>query len=335
MSLPLSERKAVLRLNGAGPINVFFITPPCYKRRRAAAILLSLRQTMRKHGQAAMWEENSGQGFKVMGILNITPDSFYAGSRQPDVDAALSRALKMAEEGADIIDVGGESTRPGSPRISEEEERQRVIPVIKAIAKSVSTPVSCDTYKANIAEEAIEAGASIINDISAFALDPRLFEVVKNAKCGYVLMHMQGTPADMQDKPYYSDVIAEIRCFFEKKLQWMDQNGMAMGNVAVDPGIGFGKRLQDNLSIIKNLSAFTTFGRPVLVGVSRKACIGQVLNGLPAEERLEGSLAAAVIALLKGADIIRTHDVKETKRALSAAKAINDASAHREAGENK
>jgi len=261
-------------------------------------------------------------GFKVMGILNVTPDSFYDGKRHEDFDMALLRARRMKEEGADIIDVGGESTRPGSPRIPVKEEINRVVPLIKALTAEISIPISCDTYKAEVGARAIEAGASIINDISAFSLDAELFEVVRDSGCGYVLMHMQGTPGDMQKNPFYNDVTAEILGFFSEKLAWMKEKGLDPQRIVIDPGIGFGKRVEDNLALIKNLDRFQSPGRPLLIGASRKSFIGKLLNGLPAEERLEGSLVSAVIAYIKGARIFRVHDVAETRRALQVAEAF-------------
>lgn len=258
----------------------------------------------------------------LMGILNITPDSFYSGSRYPDFEKAAERAREMVKEGADIIDIGGESTRPGSEKISAEEEAERVVPLIKLLSKETDVLISCDTYKNKVAEKAVEAGASIINDISAFSMDGRLFDVVKGSGCGYVLMHMQGTPADMQKAPFYKDAVSEIYNFLDEKLKRMADNGINLQRVAVDPGIGFGKRLEDNLALLNKLERFKKLNRPVMVGTSRKAFIGKILNGLPAEERLEGSLASAVIAYTKGASIFRVHDVKETRRALSVASAI-------------
>ena len=260
--------------------------------------------------------------FKVMGILNVTPDSFYDGKKYIDFDSAIAHAMKMAQEGADIIDVGGESTRPGSPRISAEEEIKRVVPVISALSKNIGLPLSCDTYKAEVAVKAIEAGVSIINDISAFSMDSGLFDVVKYYGCGYVLMHMQGTPGNMQEHPFYKDVVGEVISFFHTHLKILKNKGLDINKIVVDPGIGFGKRLKDNLLLIRNLERFQKLGRPVLIGTSRKSFIGNLLNGLPAEERLEGSLASAVVAYMRAARIFRVHDVKETKRALLVAASI-------------
>ncbi|MBN1444800.1 MAG: dihydropteroate synthase [Candidatus Omnitrophica bacterium] len=260
--------------------------------------------------------------FMLMGILNITPDSFYSGSRYPDFEKAVERAKEMADEGADIIDIGGESTRPGSEKIFADEETERVAPLIKLLSKETDVLISCDTYKYKVAEKAIEAGASIINDISAFSMDGKLLDIVKDSGCGYVLMHMKGTPADMQKAPFYQDAVSEIYNFLDEKLKWMADNGINPQSVVVDTGIGFGKRPEDNLSLLNNLDRFKKLGRPVMVGTSRKSFIGKILSELPAEERLEGSLASAVLAYAKGASIFRVHDVKETGRALAVADAI-------------
>lgn len=250
----------------------------------------------------------------VMGILNVTPDSFFDGGRYIDFDRAIERAKVMIEDGADIIDVGGESSRPGSEPIGEKEEIERVIPVIKELSKE-NVVISCDTYKSKVAEKAIENGARIINDISALRMDRKLIDVLKGSRCGYVLMHMKGTPKDMQKNPYYKDTIGEITAFFKENLNFLDNNNIELERVVIDPGIGFGKRLSDNLVILKNLAEFKRHKRPVLIGTSRKSFIGAILN-LDVEQRLEGSLATVVYAYLKGAKIFRVHDVKETKRVI-------------------
>lgn len=260
--------------------------------------------------------------FLLMGILNVTPDSFYAGSRYPDFEKAAERARQMVREGADIIDIGGESTRPGSEKVSAVEETKRVVPLIKILSGESGVTISVDTCKHEVAEKAIEAGASIVNDISAFSMDQKLLNVVKDSGCGYVLMHMQGTPADMQKNPFYKDVVPEVYAFLEKKLEYLQDNGVTPSRIVVDPGIGFGKRLEDNLALLNNLDRFQNLGRPVLVGTSRKTFIGKLLKDVPPEERLEGSLASAVISLARGASVFRVHDVKETKRALTVASSI-------------
>ncbi|MGI6595699.1 MAG: dihydropteroate synthase [Elusimicrobia bacterium] len=261
-------------------------------------------------------------GFLIMGILNISPDSFYSGSSYPDMKEAIKRALEMVNEGADIIDIGGQSTRPASKSISEEEEIRRVIPIIKELLKNTKIPISCDTCKAIVAEKALEAGASIINDISAFSMDTKLLEVVKNADCGYILMHMKGIPENMQINPFYEDVVSEVYQFLKEKLNWIKKEGINTERVIVDPGLGFGKRFEDNLALLKNMEKFTELARPVLLGTSRKSFIGKMLNNISPEYRLEGSITSAVIGYIKGIKVFRVHDVKETKRALEVANSI-------------
>lgn len=272
------------------------------------------------------WQINSktlpAKPFLLMGVLNITPDSFYSGARYPDFEKAAERARQMAREGADIIDIGGESTRPGSEKVSADEEIKRVVPLVKILSAESSVPISVDTYKHKVAEKAVEAGASIVNDISAFSMDGSLLDVVKDSGCGYVLTHMQGTPADMQKNPFYKDVVPEVFVFLEEKLKYIQDKGINLSRVVVDPGIGFGKRLEDNLALLNNLDWFKKLGRPVLIGTSRKSFIGKLLNDIPAEQRLEGSLASAVIAFAKGASIFRVHDVKETRSALAVSSSI-------------
>lgn len=262
------------------------------------------------------------QDFLIMGILNTSPDSFYTNSSYPDLKSAVKKAIDMVEEGADIIDVGGQSTRPGSKRIPEEEETERVIPVIKELSKEINVPVSCDTYKAYVAEMALEAGASIINDISAFSMDRKLLDVIKKSDCGYVLMHMKGTPENMQVNPFYEDVVSEVYQFFMEKLKLIENEGINLERVVVDVGIGFGKRFEDNLVLLKNLDKFAELKRPVLLGTSRKSFIGKVLNDVSPEYRLEGSIASCIVGYIKGARIFRVHDVKETRDALKVASAI-------------
>lgn len=251
----------------------------------------------------------------IMGILNVTPDSFYNGGKYFDFDKAIERGKEIEKQGADIIDIGGQSTRPGAKPIDEKEEIERVIPIIKELSKEVKIPISCDTYRSKVAEKAISSGAKIINDISAFNIDKNLIDFLKRSDCGYVLMHMKGTPETMQLNPYYEDVIGEISEFFKEKLEILYKNGIDPERIVIDPGIGFGKRVCDNLKILKNLDKFKKFNRPILIGTSRKSFIGKILN-LEVEERLEGTISTNVYAFLKGANIFRVHDVKETKRAL-------------------
>ncbi|MFQ5769211.1 MAG: dihydropteroate synthase [bacterium] len=250
----------------------------------------------------------------LMGVINCTPDSFYAGSRNFDAKSAIELGIRMAEEGADILDIGGESTRPGAESVSEQEELNRIVPVISALLSVVDVPLSIDTYKAKVAQEALELGAHMLNDISALTFDPGMAAIVSEFNVPVILMHIKGKPKDMQKHPYYDDVIDEIFNYFEQRIQYALKCGIKFEQIILDPGIGFGKRLVDNYDIIKNLSIFKKLERPILVGISRKSFIGKVLN-LPPEESMEGSIAASTAAILNGANILRVHDVKEMKRA--------------------
>ncbi|MGC9003788.1 MAG: dihydropteroate synthase [bacterium] len=260
---------------------------------------------------------------KIMGILNITPDSFYDGGRYNELDRAIARAEEMVEEGASIIDVGGESTRPGSESVSLEEELRRVIPAIKELVKRIDLPISIDTYKAEVARRAIEEGAEMVNDISALRFDEKMVEVVREHKVAVVLMHMKGTPKDMQENPYYEDVVGEVYDFLKERVEWAQMNGIERDYLLIDPGIGFGKRTIDNIELIRRLSEFRSLGLPILIGPSRKSFLGNILGGLPPEERLEGTAAAVAVSVLKGASIIRVHDVKEMKRVVEVAYALS------------
>jgi dihydropteroate synthase len=257
----------------------------------------------------------------LMGVLNVTPDSFSDGGEFFKVEDAVRQGIKMAEEGADIIDVGGESTRPGSDPATIEEELSRVIPVIESLSKEIDIPISIDTYKSEVAKKALDAGAEMINDISALRFDPKMKEVVSEYQVPIVLMHIKGTPKNMQENPYYNDVIEEIIKYLKESIQMAKDGGIQEENIIIDPGIGFGKRLEDNLNILKNLKKFSILNCPILVGPSRKSFIGKILD-LPVEERLEGSLAALAVAIMNGANIVRVHDVKESKRVVSIVDAI-------------
>jgi len=259
----------------------------------------------------------------VMGTLNLTPDSFYDGGRYPTTTTAIEQALQMAEEGADIIDIGAESSRPGARPVSAAEELERVIPLIEGIHHRTDLLLSVDTTKAVVATEAVEAGASIVNDISALRFDPKMAGVVADRGVFIVLMHMKGTPETMQRGPSYNDPVEEIKAFFTERIEMATSSGISADKIIIDPGIGFGKRLSDNLAIIGGLSRFSALDAPILVGLSRKSFLGDILN-LPAEERLEGTIAANAIAILNGADIIRVHDVKEGRRAADVARALRD-----------
>ncbi|MGC9308526.1 MAG: dihydropteroate synthase [Thermoplasmatota archaeon] len=258
-----------------------------------------------------------GERTIIMGILNVTPDSFYDGSRYAEPDAAVERALDMAEAGADIIDVGGESTRPGAAPVNVEEELARVVPIIEAVTDAIDVPVSIDTSKATVAGEAITAGAGMVNDVTALRGDPDMAGIVAEHDVPVCLMHMQGTPREMQDDPAYEDVMGEICHFLYERACYAQEQGVSPENIILDPGIGFGKRtgadIEDNCEILARLGELKSLGFPVMVGASRKAFIGN-LCGCPPEERLEGSLGAAAMAIANGADILRVHDVEATRR---------------------
>ncbi len=264
-----------------------------------------------------------GKRTHTMGILNVTPDSFSDGGHFLDAGAAVEHGLRMAREGADIIDVGGESTRPGASPLSLLSEAKRVLPVIRALAKRTDVPISIDTYKPALAARALDAGASMVNDI--FGLRKKgMAELVARRDVLVVIMHMQGTPRDMQLAPAYQDVVGDIHAFLRERLRFAEQAGVDPEKTVLDPGIGFGKTGEDNFRVLSRLREFWGLGRPLLVGASRKSFIGRALD-LPVERRLEGSLAAAVAAVLNGASIIRAHDVAETVRAARIADAILDA----------
>lgn len=260
-----------------------------------------------------------GRKTYVMGILNVTPDSFSDGGRFLDCKVAVKQAEKMVGDGADIIDVGGESTRPGSKPVAVEEELTRVVPVIKALS-GIDTAISIDTYKPEVAFKAVEAGACMLNDINALRTKG-MAEFAAGHGIPVVLMHMQGTPRVMQKNPSYGDVVKDINRFFEERIAFALQKGVSRENIIIDPGIGFGKTLEHNLEIIRRLADFRRHGCPILVGPSRKSFIGQVLD-LPTGERLEGTLAAVTACIAGGADMVRVHDVKEAVRASRLADAI-------------
>lgn len=260
----------------------------------------------------------------IMGILNLTPDSFYDKGKYTQKEAALTRVKEMISQGADLIDVGGESTRPGARKISAKEELRRVIPVIEKIKALFDIPVSIDTYKAQVARECIRAGVDMVNDISALRFDSEMKHIVAKYKVPLVLMHIKGTPGDMQDNPHYDSLMGEIISYLRESMRIAQEAGIDEEKIVVDPGIGFGKTAEHNLEIINKLSELKGLGRPILIGVSRKSFIGKALD-LPLSERLEGSLAAASLAVTQGARIVRTHDVKETRRAIDLAQAILEA----------
>lgn len=251
---------------------------------------------------------------KIMGIINLSPDSFYPDSRVPTVTAALKMAERMIEEGADYLDVGAESSRPGAKPISENEELAIILPVVSQLCKNCTVPVSVDTFKPGVAQKVLEEGVAIINDITGLRTS-EMAPIIAEYDAGVVIMHMRGTPATMQEEIYYDDCVGEIRQFLEQGIQTAEAAGIAPERIWVDPGIGFGKTVEHNLEIIARLETFSALGKPLLLGTSRKSFIGKILD-LPVAERLEGSLATAVIGVIKGAEILRVHDVLETCRAI-------------------
>ena len=255
----------------------------------------------------------------IMGIVNVTPDSFSDGGKFLNPEKAISHALRLERQGADIIDVGGESSRPGSDPIELEQEIRRIVPVIQGIRKKSNIVISIDTYKATIADEALRSGANWVNDISGLRFDSAMVKVVKNWKCPVVVMHMKGQPKTMQLKPFYHDVLTELLDFFRERIQYL--NGKGISKLILDPGIGFGKRLEDNLNILSSLEEFKSFGLPILIGTSRKSFIGTI-TGHPVEKRLAGTLASQLWSVLHGAQIIRTHDVSDTKDSIEIINAI-------------
>ena len=260
---------------------------------------------------------------KVLGILNVTPDSFSDGGLWENLDRALEKASRMVEEGATAIDVGGESTRPGSREISVQEELDRVLPCLEAISKQIGVPVSIDTRRVAVAREAATLGATIINDTSALRDDPDLMRFVIEEGLNVVLMHRQGTPETMQDNPQYTDVVGEVRDFFQDRIEDFVVAGGRKDQLIIDPGIGFGKRLEDNFLLAAELANFRSFGVPVMLGASRKACTG-ALDGAPADDRLPGSLAFVAMAQRAAVEWVRVHDVGETVRFLNVLEAIDD-----------
>ncbi|MEE9258684.1 MAG: dihydropteroate synthase [Nitrospinaceae bacterium] len=258
----------------------------------------------------------------IMGILNLSPDSFYEGSRCLSVDQAVRNAERFVEEGADILDLGAESTRPGSKPLSAEVELERLLPVVKKLLKKVDVPLSVDTYKPQVAERVLGEGVSVINDITGLQKYPSMAGIIARHGAGVVMMHIKGTPETMQDDPQYQDLFGEILSYLEKSIHIAGEAGIDPGRMMVDPGIGFGKTPQHCLELVAGLDRFKSLNKPVLLGVSRKSFIGHAMGGAVAEERLEGSLAAAVIGVLKGASVLRVHDVGPTVRAVQMVQAI-------------
>tara|TARA_B000000557_G_scaffold264347_1_gene269420 strand:- start:1219 stop:2070 length:852 start_codon:yes stop_codon:yes gene_type:complete len=257
----------------------------------------------------------------IMGILNVTPDSFSDGGKYLEKNNAINHALAMIDNGADIIDVGGESTRPFSDPVSLDEEISRVIPVIEGIRKESDVCISIDTTKSEVATAALNSGASLINDVSAMEVDPLMIDVALKFDCPIIIMHMKGTPKSMQDNPQYESLISDIKDYLQERVDFIVSKGINSKKIVIDPGIGFGKTVENNFEIINNLNHFTKMGFPVMLGASRKSFIGISLD-LPEEDRLEGSLAANIIGLQNGAKIFRVHDVAETNKAFVIANKI-------------
>ncbi len=278
--------------------------------------------------EAVGWELYLSKGPLIMGVLNVTPDSFSDGGEYHNPAKAIAHGLEMFAEGADIIDIGGESTRPGSKAVSVAEQLKHVVPVVEALSKQGDKPISVDTSSAEVARQALAAGAGIINDISAGRADRQMFEVVAESGCPVVLMHMQGTPEDMQGEPHYEDVVEEITGFLAKAIERAIAGGVHRDRIIVDPGIGFGKTIEHNLQVLRNLEEFHRLGRPLLVGTSRKSFIGRILSQDLPKERIWGTAATVALAVAAGAHIVRVHDVYQMCQVASMAYAITASGAH-------
>ncbi len=264
--------------------------------------------------KADTWYSSLKEGHRqIMGVLNVTPDSFSDGGKFADVDSALRQAEQLILDGADILDVGGESTKPGAEIVSESEELRRVIPIVSEIAKRWDIPISIDTYKSAVADRALDSGANVINDISGATFDSRMFEIAAKHKSPLVLMHILGTPKDMQKNPHYNNVVDEVKLFLSAQCRKAKDHGIPY--LIVDPGFGFGKRYEDNFTLLRNLASLRELGFPILAGTSRKSFLG-AKNAAPPEDRLEGTLVTSLWAVQNGASIVRAHDVRALKRAL-------------------
>ena len=279
--------------------------------------------TLRVRGHTLSWDPARPR-VRLMGVVNVTPDSFADGGRFLDAEAACRHACALAAEGADILDVGAESTRPGSRSVSAAEEQDRLLPVLERLLKEASCPVSVDTTKPDVAEAALGLGAHMVNDVTGLAAGPELARVCARYGAALCLVHMRGTPASMQEAPHYDDLLGEVQARLAAAVATAEAAGVAADAICVDPGIGFGKTAAHNLTLLKRLDALAPLGKPILVGPSRKSFIGAVLD-LPPAERLEGTLAACVAAVQSGAHILRVHDVGAVRRAVRVAEAIRDA----------
>ncbi len=263
-----------------------------------------------------------GGGTHVMGILNVTPDSFSDGGQYADAERALVHAREMAAAGADIIDIGGESTRPGAEPVPEEEELRRIIPLIERLSAELPVPLSVDTYKSSVAEKALKAGAAIVNDISGLRFSPDMAKVASDYGAAVVIMHIKGTPRNMQQDPVYADIVGEIMEYLEEGIGIAVQAGVNQEKIMIDPGIGFGKNLTHNLTLLNRLDEFKMLGRPILLGTSRKKFIGTILDIPAAEQRVDGTAATVALAIAKGASIVRVHDVARMKQVARMTDAI-------------
>jgi dihydropteroate synthase len=265
----------------------------------------------------------AGPGPFIVGILNVTPDSFSDGGDFLDPEAAAEHAAAMLDEGADMLDVGGESTRPGSDPVSQEEEIRRVVPVLERILSvRPEAVISVDTYRAGTVTAALEAGASLVNDVTALRGDPRMVSAIEEAACPVILMHMQGDPKTMQKDPHYEDVVREVRDFLAERTEYAVAAGVRPENIIVDPGIGFGKNLEHNLVLLHNLDEIVDLGFPVLIGASRKSFIGRIIGVQEARDRVSGTVATTVLAYEQGATFFRVHDVRANREALAVAEAV-------------
>lgn len=272
---------------------------------------------------ARTWTLTAGPGPVVVGILNVTPDSFSDGGDFFDPEAAAEHAAAMLDEGADMLDVGGESTRPGSDPVSQEEEIRRVVPVLKRILSvRPEAVISVDTYRSGTAKAALEAGASLVNDVTALRGDPGMVSLIEEAACPVILMHMQGEPKTMQKEPNYQDVVREVRDFLTERAEYAVAAGVRLENIIVDPGIGFGKNFQHNLALLRNLDALVDLGFPVLIGTSRKSFVERITGVQEARDRVFGTVATTVLAFEQGATFFRVHDVRANRQALAVAEAV-------------
>jgi dihydropteroate synthase len=257
----------------------------------------------------------------IMGVVNVTPDSFSDGGLFLDADAAVEHGLRLVEEGAHILDIGGESTRPGAEPVTEDEERQRVLPVVERLAQEAGARLSIDTTKLAVARAALDAGATLVNDVSAFRFDPGMAALVAETGAGCCLMHMLGEPRTMQQDPRYDDVVSDVKAFLEERLAFAVSEGIDEERVWLDPGIGFGKTVEHNLELLRRLDEIVAIGRPVVVGTSRKSFLGKIAGGRDEDQRLPGTIATNVLALERGASVFRVHDVAQNVDALAVAAA--------------